>query len=80
MRKTVADGLALKDLYGFRRFLSSERHDDTRISYRGESAFHACLLCEAAEFSRDVNIFPRHVNICFVRPPEFHIKEQIMFL
>ena len=44
---------------------------------RGESAFHgpfhACLLCEAAEFSR-------HVNICFVRPPEFHIKEQIMFL
>ena len=37
-----------------------------------QGAFHACLLCEAAEFSR-------HVNICFVRPPEFHIKEQIMF-
>ena len=53
-----------------------------------QGAFHACLLCEAAEFSRHVNIFPamsifsRHVKICFVRPPDFVrvVKEQIIFV
>ena len=48
-----------------------------------QGAFHARLLCEAAEFSRHVNIFPaRHVKICFVRPPDFVrvVKEQIIFV
>ena len=51
------------------------RHDVVMRGGEGafQGAFHARLLCEAAEFSR-------HVNICFVRPPEYHIKEQIMFL
>ena len=53
-----------------------------------QGAFHALLLCEAAEFSRHVNIFPamsifsRHVKICFVKPPDFVrvAKEQIIFV
>ena len=47
-----------------------------------QGAFHARLLCEAAEFSRHVNIFSRHVKICFVRPPDFVrvVKEQIIFV
>ena len=40
-----------------------------------QGAFHARLLCEAAEFSR-------HVKICFVRSPDFVrvVKEQIIFV
>ena len=40
-----------------------------------QGAFHARLLCQAAEFSR-------HVKICFVRPPDFVrvVKEQIIFV
>ena len=53
-----------------------------------QGAFHARLLCEAAEFSRHVNIFPamsifsRHIKICFVRPPDFVrvVKEEIIFV
>ena len=80
-------GRHLKQLHKINFLFVSCRHDvvmTTREYARGRRCIPRCIPCAFALWGRRIfppcQYFSRHVNICFVRPPEFHIKEQIMLV